>query len=701
MTTGAGVSFRAAFPRRLAAGLVLGAMGVSLALSFATLVFYGDLAPELGRGAGWALASFVVLAAVTALTSSFRGLAAGVQDAPTVIIGAAAVGLVATAEEPMATLAAFIILTTAFTGALLLVMGHFRLGGLVRYVPFPVVAGFLGGTGVVLTIAGADILIDAGGGAAELGLRTVPGLLVALLLVALGRGGRSSLASVVVLAVGFVGYHVAAAIAGIDRVEGMARSLLLGPFPTGSLADLGVIAELWSADWGAVFGQLPAVVVMAMLVPLGLLLNTGALEHTFKVDIDVDRELLSTGAGLMLAAPFAGLPGYVILGDTVIGRRIGGASRIPPLIAAVIGAVVLAVGADVVSLLPVFIPGGLLLGIGLDFLLSWVWDIRHRVGLVEHAVIIGIVAAVAVFGFIQGVGLGVVAATVLFVFRYSKTPAVRAVTTARVRRSNVQRNAADEATLVERGDRAVVMELQGFLFFGSAEQLVKSVREGLRLEPHIAVVILDFRRVTGMDSSVAASFDRLGRMAEEHQLEVTFCGADPEMKATLQPTLDHGFIRYEVDLDHALETYEEEVLGSRAKPLALTAESAVDSQWEACPAIEMAAGDLMITEGEQSAGVFYLESGRASVVPANDDMAYRRAVLLPGSVIGELSHLTGQPANSTVVCDTECVVRHFTEEWFVEFCERDPVQALALQRLIAARLAEKLTAANRTIRSLL
>ncbi len=48
------------------------------------------------------------------------------------------------------------------------------------------------------------------------------------------------------------------------------------------MADLGVVTELWSADWGAILTQLPAVVAMAIIVPLALLLNTGALEHAFQ-----------------------------------------------------------------------------------------------------------------------------------------------------------------------------------------------------------------------------------------------------------------------------------------------------------------------------------------------------------------------------------------------------------------------------------
>ncbi|MDQ3781865.1 MAG: SulP family inorganic anion transporter, partial [Actinomycetota bacterium] len=632
--------------------------------------------------------------------SSFHGLTAGPQDAPSVILAAAGAGLVAASDQPVASLAAFTILASGVTGVVLVVMGRFRLGNLLRYAPFPVVAGFLGGTGVVLATAGIDLLRGAEAGASQLWLRLIPGLALGLAIAVLGRRGVSAVVSVLAIAIGFVGYHLMAVIAGIPRSDGIGRGLLLGPFPEGRLFDAGVIRELGSADWGAIAGQLPAVAAMVMIVPLALLLNTGALEHTFKVDIDADRELMATGAGLLAAAPFAGLPGYVQMSDTVIGRRIGGDSRLPPLIGAAVAAATLAIGADVISLVPVLIPAGLLLAIGLDFILTWVWDVRHRVGRLEHAVIVAIVATVAVAGFLPGVALGVVAATVLFVVRYSRIPAVRTLATARDRRSNVQRSPAEETRLTEVGDRIVLAELQGFLFFGKAEQIVRSVRQSLEAHSQAEALIVDLRRVTGMDSSAGASFDRLARFAEDREMEVVFCGAGAEVKAVLEPVLRHDAVRYQVDLDRALEAGEDELLEGQASDV-LSPDHSGSPPWEGLPAITVAAGAALVTEGERHPGIFYIESGRASIAPApGDTTAVRRAVLLAGSIVGELSHLTGDPAMATVVCDTPCVVRHMSRQWLDDLVDTDPARALALERVIASRLADKLIAANRTIRAL-
>jgi SulP family sulfate permease len=675
-------------------------MGVSLAISFAAVMFSDELESELWRGTGWALAGLVVIGAITAITSSFPGLAAGPQDGPAVILGAAAAGLVATSDNPVASLAAFTIVTSAVTGLFLLGMGRFRLGNLVRYVPFPVVAGFLGGTGVVLAIGGIELL-QRGGGTSELGLLVIPGVLLGLVLAWLARREISPAVSVGVIVVAFVGFHLVAAVTGLDRAEGISRGLLLGPFPEGRLADLRVITELWSADWGAILGQLPAIVAMAIIAPLAMLLNTGALENIFKTDIDVDRELMATGAGVAAAAPFAAMPGFVFLGVTVLGRRIGGASRIPPLVAAGLAAIVLALGADVISTVPVFIPAGLLLALGFELIVAWVWDVRHRVGLLEHALIIAIVVTVAVAGFLSGVALGVFAATILFVVRYSRTPSVRSLSTVTDRRSNVQRSAADESRLTEVGGRIVLIELQGFLFFGKTEQIVRSVHEMPELRSSVEVLVVDFHRVTGIDSSAGASFDRLIRFTEEYGIEVVFCGATPDVLTVIQQMTGDGSIRYEVDQDRALEQCEERLLASIRSDEAAERDGPDRAEWADVPSLNLPEGTVIVTAGELDPGIYYLESGRAIVASDTAETGeHRHAVLLPGSVIGELSHLTGQPAMATVMCDTACVVRHVPKQWLDDLAVNDPARALELHRMIARRLAEKLAAANRTIRSL-
>ena len=120
----------------------------------------------------------------------------------------------------------------------------------------------------------------------------------------------------------------------------------------------------------------------------------------------------------------------------------------------------------------------------------------------------------------------------------------------------------DESRLTEIGDRIVLIELQGFLFFGKTEQIVRSVREMPDLVGRVEVLVVDFHRVTGMDSSAGASFDRLIRFTDDCGIDVVFCGASPDVLTVIQLTVGRSSIRYEIDQDHALEQCEELLLAS-------------------------------------------------------------------------------------------------------------------------------------------
>jgi SulP family sulfate permease len=139
----------------LISGLLMGFSGVIFTLSLGSLVFSGDLTAFLPYGIGMALASAAIMMVAVALMSSVPGVFGCTQDSSSVILAVIAAGLAANlsivpVEERLATVLVAIATTTLLTGIFLLALGLFKLGGLVRSIPYPVVGGFLAGTGWLL-----------------------------------------------------------------------------------------------------------------------------------------------------------------------------------------------------------------------------------------------------------------------------------------------------------------------------------------------------------------------------------------------------------------------------------------------------------------------------------------------------------------------------------------------------------------------
>ena len=123
----------------LLGGVIIGMLEIALAASFGALIFSGDTADHLSRGIGMGLFAATVGMTLTALLTSYPAIAGGNQDAPAAIMAvmaAAITAAVAGGAARLATIVVMIALTTLATGLFLLVLGTFRLAGLVRFLPY-------------------------------------------------------------------------------------------------------------------------------------------------------------------------------------------------------------------------------------------------------------------------------------------------------------------------------------------------------------------------------------------------------------------------------------------------------------------------------------------------------------------------------------------------------------------------------------
>ena len=134
-------------------------------------------------------------------------------------------------------------------------------------------------------------------------------------------------------------------------------------------------------------------------------------------------------------------------------------------------------GAAVIELIPRMIVGGVLVFLGLAFLVEWVWDKRRTLPPVEYGVVLVILAAIIARGFLPGVVLGLVLAVVLFAVSYGRIELVREVSFGETYHSNVDRPPTERAALRAMGDRVQILRLNGFVFFGSANGLLERIRK--------------------------------------------------------------------------------------------------------------------------------------------------------------------------------------------------------------------------------
>ena len=722
-------------PLNLLAGLVVGIVVVIVALSFAALVFSGELARFVPQGIGLALYTSVVVGLVVALGSSFPGMVATPQDSPAAITAllaaatAAAMPAAATSGELFTTVVVAVGLTTALTGVFFLLLGYFKLGGLVRFLPYPVIGGFLAGTGWLLLRGSISVMSGVSPRLSDLGaladgdvlLRWLPGAVFGTVLFLVFRRYGKYLILPFMLLGSIALFYLVLWAAGVPIGEAEARGLLLGPLPSGELwRPLGP-GDLGQVHWGVLWGQLGSMAVLLLVSVVALLLNASGLELVVQRDVDLDRELRDAGVANVIAGLGGGLVGFQTLSLSLLGHRMAPSSRLVGLLTAGVCALTLLLGSAVLSLFPKASLGGLLFFLGLTFLGEWVWDAWFKLPRLDYFVVLVILVVIGTVGFLESVGMGIVIAVVLFAVNYSRIDVVKHTLSGAEHTSNVFRPRRQRHLLHEMGDRHFILGLQGFLFFGTANNLLERLRTRLDdpgSEP-VRYVLLDFRLVTGLDSSAVLSFVKMRQLAEARGFRLVFTHLAPDIVQQLErggfPVTGDDLVHTFPELDRGLEWCEDRLLEGQGiavedRPRPLAEQLAASYPELPDPGrlmgylerLEVDAGYYLMHQGEAADDLFFIESGTVTAqLELGDDETLRLMTIGAGTVVGEMELYMDQPRSASVVAERPCVIHRLTSTGLARMGKQTPDLAAAFHKLIARLLAERLDRNNKTMEALL
>jgi SulP family sulfate permease len=753
----------------IAAGVVVALIDLPVGISVSALIFSGALAAHVPEGIGLALFGMLLIGLVVAATSSYVGTIAFPQESLAAILALMAAAIASSVphstDPPTAflTVVVAIALTTALTGLFFLLLGLCRLGTIVRYIPHPVVGGFLAGSGWLLARGALSFLVDSSLSLSQIPslfqsaalLRWLPSLAFALLLLAVQRRSSHSLALPGAVAGGIGVFYLVLQLTSTPVSQAGSRGWLLGPFPDRVLWPPLALSDLSRVHWPSILAQGGSVLTVMLIGVVSLLLNTTALELTIRRDMDLNRELRAAGLANLLAGMGGGFPGFHTLSYSTLGYRMRAESRLVGMVPAVLAGLVLLFGASALALFPKPVLGGVLLFLGLAFLVEWLYDARPKLSRAEYAIVVAILIAIGSVGVLAGIALGIVLAVVLFVVSYSRVDVVKHTLSGHSYRSNVDRSRARHLLLRSHGDRIYILELQGFLFFGTAHRLLDRVRQRLS-DPNLpspAFIVLDFRQVTGLDASAVLSFTRMRQVAAARGSALVPTHLSPPMAKLLSTEVlsgDEGDSEPAwcvfPDLDHGVEWCEEQILaaaelavaeataaetmaeeaeqdvpssglpGDRLAVLMETLSTADDRLAQAGAALSLAdtrlrphmqclevpKGHVLIRQGDPPRGLYIVDRGQVTALLETDDgQEIRLRKMGPGSIVGEMGLYLERPASASVRAMQPTTLYLISREALQRIEEDDPELASALHKFIVQLLAERLALANQTIQAVL
>jgi sulfate permease, SulP family len=289
-------------------GLVGGTIALSAVISFAILIFPGELSSFGATGIGMILFGGFIMQLIIALTSSLHGMIGGPQDSPAAILGLAALTMTArmdgaSSEAKFITVVIMVMLTSVVSGLFFVFIGAFRLSRFVRFIPYPVVGGFVAGTGLLLVEGALGVMLGRPPSIASLSFLFqaenlavwIPGVLFGAIMLIASRRATHLLTYPALLVGAVLLFYLVIWANGYDLTQARAMNWLLGPFPSGALWKPLNLSLLAYVDWGLIADQSSNIAAVAFISIVALLLNASALELIAQKDMDLNRELISTG----------------------------------------------------------------------------------------------------------------------------------------------------------------------------------------------------------------------------------------------------------------------------------------------------------------------------------------------------------------------------------------------------------------------
>jgi sulfate permease, SulP family len=687
------------------------------AIAFGVLVF-STIDPSMaGRGALYGMLGAAAMGLVAPLVGGTAGLvSAPCAPAAAVLSGLAA--LLLAQGVPAERIPGLLILTGLLAAGFQVIYGLARGGRFIKYIPYPVVSGYLSGVGLIIALGqlpkllGLDTGQDLIDGLMAPGTWRWPGLAVGLVtILAMVLGPRLTNrvpAAVLGLIAGIAVYFLLAlAMPGLLVLGN--NPLIIGPLKS----DTGFIESLSAQAQGLLalqIGDIELVVFSALA--LSALLSIDTLKTCVVLDAltrrrhNSNRELLGQGVANVAAFAIGGMPGAGTMGPTLVNVTSGGTTRLSGLFEGIFVVLVIVVLAPLIAWVPIGALAGVLL------VVAWrMFDwhafalLRHRDTILDFAVIATVVVVAETVGLIPASAAGIGLAIVLFIRDQIRGSVLRSRATLASISSKTRRLEQERAEIAAHGEEAEAVALQGNLFFGTTDQLFTELERDLARRTWL---LLDMRRVQSLDYTAANLFRQMHLRLEERGGGLLLCGLPARLtrRQDIQGYLariglvgDHGAVRVFETRDSALEWMEDRILeraglGSAAgdEPLdlgetALFADLDSDALAELRACIEeraVAAGQAVFRRGDVGDEIFILRQGSVRILlPLPGGAQHHIATFGRGDFFGDMAFLDRGTRSADAIANGDCALYVLSRAEF----DRRAADRPALAAMVFARLA--------------
>ena len=715
---------------RLTPGDVWGGLAAMLVAFPAAIAFgvtvYGAIAPSY---AAYGALAGIVGVVVMGLVASWLGGTERLISAPcapaAAVLSAFAIQMVQRGDSPDL-IVLMLVVIGMLAGLMQAGLGLIGLGGLIKYIPYPVVSGYLTGVGLIIIgsqiprLLGAPDTLrwwEALRDPAIWDWRALAiGLMTALVATGAQRVTKKVPGIILGILAGLLAYGLFALFDPSLRVL-PGNSLVIGSLAIAGDGFLSLLVTRWSGishlGFGLIAGMLGVALTLAALLSIDTLKTCVVLDQLTRSRHEPNRELVGQGIANMVSNALGGLSGAGQMGATLVGLNSGSESRMAGVMAGVFALAAALLFSAFFAWIPVSTLAGILVVIGFRMIdRGPLQFLRARATVLDFGVVATVVAVALTSSLIAASAAGVALAMVLFVRAQIGSTAVRHKMLLRQSPSSWHRPEPELAILEARGDEAVIFELQGSLFFGNTYQLYTDLEKEISTRSY---VIIDLRRVQSIDVTAAHLFNLIRDAIRERGAKLVLSGIqenNPRGRNLHEFLGLNGLwharsttVRQFPDLDAAIAWVEDRLLGEAEysvdgeapmllQDMEIFARRKVETlqDLEACMDIRTyQAGDIIYAHGQPGDELYWVRRGSVRLM-AQLPLGKRKSVASfgRGDFFGSLAFMDGQPRPNDAVAVTTTELYVLTRAKFNEVTAMHKQLAADLAYAMARTLALRL-----------
>ena len=714
-------------PRRGDAWGGLAAMLVALpaAIGFGVTVF-AAIGP--GFAVHGALAG-IVGTVLIGLVASWLGGTERLVSAPcapaAAVLSAFALEMARRGDDPNV-IVLMLVIIGVLAGLIQALLGFMGVGRLIKYIPYPVVSGYL--TGVGLIIIGSQIpkLLGVPGDMTLWASLRAPaswdwrviaiGVVTALVVVAAPRWTVRVPGTILGIVAGVTVYFLFASLdPGMLVLAG--NDLVLGPLGGSGAGFLDSFVARWGAIGSMspthVTGLLGSAITLAALLSIDTLKTCVVLDKLTRSMHDSNRELIAQGVANVASSAFGGISGAGTMAATLVGLNSGSETRAVGMMQGLFALLAALILGAFIAWIPVATLAGILVAIGFRMIdREPLRFVKSRTTVLDFLVVVSVAVVAIAVGLIAASAVGVGLAMILFVREQSGGSVVRHKYELGQAPSTWHRPEAELEILSRKSSQAVIFELQGTLFFGNTYQLYIDLEHEIRTR---RFVILDLNHVRSIDVTAAEVFNQVRDAIQERGARLLLCRAhvgradgssvsslldqvgllDPESKTVrVFPDLDGAIAYVEEHLlrESGFKPADEAPMDLREMELfAGYKEETIADLEGAMQVRRYAAGETIYAQGSPGDELYWVRKGAVRLMASLGEKGTRPvAGFGRGDYFGGLAFLDNEPRPNDAVALTQTEVYVLSRKDFELIAPQHNKLAFNLASTMARTLAKRL-----------